>query len=282
MELHSYHEPANFLQQTQSYLEDHETINSLILGIALRLKEHPEWIDSPPYLAVVADGSKIELAAVITPPYNLVLAGSSQPPEHSLNLLTRNLQEQGRQFPGVNAESRLSHCFAQAWARFAKVRYSIRMRMRAYELRRVILPQRLPPGRLRPAALQDLDLITQWRAEFIRESLGNEPPENIREIAERFIQTGTTFVWDDEGPASMSLVTRPTPNGITIGGVYTPSYRRGRGYASACVAQLSQKQLDAGKAFCTLFTDLKNPVSNSIYQKIGYQAVCDFTEYGFG
>ncbi len=30
-----------------------------------------------------------------------------------------------------------------------------------------------------------------------------------------------------------------------------------------------------------LFTDLSNPTSNSIYQKIGYRPVCDFTEYIF-
>jgi hypothetical protein len=31
--------------------------------------------------------------------------------------------------------------------------------------------------------------------------------------------------------------------------------------------------LDSGKKFCTLYTDLDNPTSNSIYQKIGYKPV---------
>ena len=62
-------------------------------------------------------------------------------------------------------------------------------------------------------------------------------------------------------------------NGIAIGGVYTPPESRGHGYASACVAALSQRQLDAGRAFCALYTDLANPTSNSIYQKIGYRPV---------
>jgi hypothetical protein len=68
---------------------------------------------------------------------------------------------------------------------------------------------------------------------------------------------------------------------VSVGPVYTPPERRGRGYATACVAALSQTILDEGWAFCTLFTDLANPTSNSIYQKIGYHPVCDFAEYRF-
>jgi predicted GNAT family acetyltransferase len=45
---------------------------------------------------------------------------------------------------------------------------------------------------------------------------------------------------------------------------------------------LSQQLLDAGWEFCALFTDLANPTSNSIYQKVGYQPVADFDEYIFG
>lgn len=63
--------------------------------------------------------------------------------------------------------------------------------------------------------------------------------------------------------------------------VYTPPELRRRGYASACVAALSQLLLDAGWKFCCLFTDMSNPTSNHIYQQIGYTPVCDFNEYIF-
>jgi predicted GNAT family acetyltransferase len=73
----------------------------------------------------------------------------------------------------------------------------------------------------------------------------------------------------------------PTPTGIRISLVYTPGEKRGRGYASACVAALSDEQLRAGRSRCFLFTDLANPTSNRIYQRIGYRPVCDFQEYRF-
>jgi predicted GNAT family acetyltransferase len=47
------------------------------------------------------------------------------------------------------------------------------------------------------------------------------------------------------------------------------------------VAGISRHLLSMGKSRCVLFTDLANPVSNSIYAKIGYTPVCDFDEYGF-
>ena len=72
-----------------------------------------------------------------------------------------------------------------------------------------------------------------------------------------------------------------TPRGVRINAVYTPPQSRRRGYASACVAALSQLLLGAGRQFCFLFTDLANPTSNRIYQQIGYRAVCDVDEYAF-
>ena len=64
--------------------------------------------------------------------------------------------------------------------------------------------------------------------------------------------------------------------------MYTPPEFRRRGYATACVAALNQQQLDAGRQFCALYTDLANPTSNSIYQKIGYVPVTDSSHYSFG
>jgi predicted GNAT family acetyltransferase len=80
---------------------------------------------------------------------------------------------------------------------------------------------------------------------------------------------------------SMAAASRPTPNGCSISLVYTPPERRRLGYASGCVAELSQRLLDSGKSFCTLFADLDNPTSNAIYQRMGFQPLADFREIRF-
>lgn len=69
--------------------------------------------------------------------------------------------------------------------------------------------------------------------------------------------------------------------GRRIGPVYTPAELRGRGYGSAVTAAAARWALDRGAEHVVLFTDLANPVSNSIYQRLGFRAVCDALEVGF-
>jgi uncharacterized protein len=84
------------------------------------------------------------------------------------------------------------------------------------------------------------------------------------------------WLWDDDGPVSMAGFGGATPNGIRIGPVFTPPELRGRGYASALVASLSEWLLHHhGRRFCFLYTDLANRTSNEIYRRIGYERVCD-------
>jgi predicted GNAT family acetyltransferase len=79
----------------------------------------------------------------------------------------------------------------------------------------------------------------------------------------------------------MAGFSRPTKTGVSVSSVYTPPAFRKRGYASALVASLSALALENGKKFCTLYTDLSNPTSNSIYQKIGYDVVADVVDVNF-
>jgi predicted GNAT family acetyltransferase len=70
-----------------------------------------------------------------------------------------------------------------------------------------------------------------------------------------------------------------TVSGVSY--VYTPPYFRGKGYATSCVADLSRLLLKEGFTKCVLYTDLANPTSSSIYQKVGYRPVCDSLEIKF-
>ena len=71
----------------------------------------------------------------------------------------------------------------------------------------------------------------------------------------------------------MAAVVRRTPWSSSVAFVYTPPALRGHGFASAVVAELSQRELDAGQSWCSLFTDAANPTSNHIYTEIGSAAV---------
>ncbi|WP_338061095.1 GNAT family N-acetyltransferase [Streptomyces kanamyceticus] len=79
----------------------------------------------------------------------------------------------------------------------------------------------------------------------------------------------------------MAGVTRRTAGQVRVAPVYTPAALRGRGYGGAATVAVSRAALDAGASDVLLFTDLDNPTSNSLYQRIGYRPVRDYTQYDF-
>ena len=90
----------------------------------------------------------------------------------------------------------------------------------------------------------------------------------------RRLADGDYRIWEDGGePVSYAARSRPTPTGMAINAVYTPKSLRGKGYATSCVA--------AGKRFCTLFADVKNPTANGIYQRLGFEPLGEFVELDF-
>jgi predicted GNAT family acetyltransferase len=92
------------------------------------------------------------------------------------------------------------------------------------------------------------------------------------------VRDGRVFLWDVDGERVHVTAANPPAYGAArIGPVYTPAEHRGHGYAGAAVAQVSQRLLDEGARPC-LFTDQANPVSNRLYQRLGYEPVVDMAD----
>jgi uncharacterized protein len=271
---------SSFLQVTEAAFIAREVECGLIYGIAERLRSFPERYAEPPYLATVHDGPALLVAALMTPPRNLLLHSEVEDDDMALERLIHDLRRHGWAPPGVNCRVPLAHRFVAHWQAVSGQGYELAMSMRVFELRQVVPPRR-PPGQLRLATAADVDLVLAWFLAFAAEAMPHEQNFADRGGLLRGIGEGNFYLWDDGGPVSMAVKGRRTAHGVSVGPVYTPPEVRGRGYATACVAALSQTILDEGWAFCTLFTDLANPTSNSIYQKIGYHPVCDFAEYRF-
>jgi hypothetical protein len=141
------------------------------------------------------------------------------------------------------------------------------------------------PGTMRVAGLADRDLLVEWLNAFYAEAFppGTYFPDAGATVGRWLAGTfRTLYLWEDDGAVvSWCGVGGETPNGTRVGPVYTPPERRRHGYASSLVAGASQAQLDAGRRFCFLYTDLANPTSNHIYQEIGYEPVRDVDSYIF-
>jgi predicted GNAT family acetyltransferase len=270
----------SFLQAVKPFLLEREMENTLIAGLAESIANgnYPSAPDH--YYASVSDDSAVRLAALMTPPFNLIIAAHKLD-EDALLTLAQHVKELPNPIPGVLAKKEIAQAFCNVWNSLTNATSFLKIAQRGFQLTSVVSPV-VAKGNLRKAILSDADLIAGWIRGFgIDAGIANEFPDPKAAGVDR-IEKEMLYLWEVDGtPVSMAATSRPTERSITINLVYTPDAFRGKGYASNCVAALSQMQLDIGFAYCTLFTDLSNPTSNSIYQKIGYTPIADFDLYRF-
>jgi uncharacterized protein len=224
-------------------------------------------------------------AALQTPPHNLVLARPAD--QATVGVLARALVDAEIRLPGVTAALPEAETFSAAWSGLTGRAARRVMGQGVYLLRSVRDVPRAPGTTRRADGPDDLELILGWLADFDAEvvppELRGDPGERARRASTVFSsEEGGFWLWEEDGrPVSMTGVGGLTPNGIRIGPVYTPPDLRGHGYATSLVAAVSRDQLSNGRRFCFLHTDLENPTSNAIYQRIGYERVCDSVVLAF-
>jgi predicted GNAT family acetyltransferase len=288
MKVVQYKDAEAFYERVERYLLPREAEHNLLFGLLSSIRQHPAKFPDA-IMALVEDegaGGALQFVAMQTDPeHNLILSAAQS--TEAISLLANDLAASGVNLRGAQAMSEEGRLFTETWARLKGCTAQVHIPMRTFKLKKVI-PVKGVTGTLRRAAAGDRDMLAQWEYAFMCEAFADEKHrfEDAAQAIDDVLAADTTirgiYVWDDgEKAVSYAAYKGPTPHGIRIGPVYTPPELRGRGYASACVAEMSQRLLDSGRQFCFLFTDLRNATSNHIYQAIGYEAVCDFTAYGF-
>ena len=268
-----------FLDVCGSFLEAREPEHQLTLGILGDARARGGFPDNGALVAALTDG-RVVATAIWTPPWNVIL--SEVDDEQAIAAMADSLA--GDDLSGVDGPAEHAEAFARAWSARTGRTYLPGMRQRSYALESVTAPDGVP-GSLRRAQVPDRDLMVDWIRAFDIEAMGSEADwRDTRAFVDDMFSesTRTGYIWDVDGnPVSMCQSTGATPHGIRIGAVYTPPELRRRGYASALVAAVSQAELDRGRRWCFLFTDLANPTSNRIYQAIGYRPIRDVRMYRF-
>jgi uncharacterized protein len=273
--------PQEFLDRATPLLLTDEACHNLLLGVPANLSARAVAPESLLYFAVVVDRDRVLAAAMVTPPHPLVLSRIQNP--HALELIAQDLLAAKMMPPGVHGPVPVGEEFARIWQRLTGQRHDQAMAQRIYRLT-AVRPVSGVPGSLRRATKEDRHLLIPWLRAFNAEAFADHAaPFDPEQVADRRLQGSTEalYLWEHEGPRALAGYTGPTPHGIRVGPVYTPPEHRNHGFASACTAGLSQLLLDQGYQFCFLYTDLANPTSNRIYQRIGYEPVCDVTVHHF-
>jgi predicted GNAT family acetyltransferase len=268
-----------FIDGAGAFLGAREAENCLMLGIAASIAAG-DYTDA--YFAIIRKGADIAGVALRTPPFNILLSVPFA--TEAMPTLVEDLAVVAPDLTGVGAEVSEAEAFAGLWAARMGVTARHHMAERVFRLDQVA-PPRSVGGAMREARPGDRPIIASWLRAFALEALGERTDEtSAGRVADRWIAARgrRMHLWIDGRPTSLVGVSGETPHGIRVAPVYTPPELRGRGYASALTAAVSQAQLDAGRRSCFLFTDLANPTSNQIYRSIGYEPVCDVDDLRFG
>ena len=266
-----------FLEEVEAFLESNEARFNLILAILESLRRGEQ--EHEPFLGLVKnDAGEIDSIAIRTPPWQVLLGQGSK---EGLAAIADSLLEKHSDIPGVHGLEHESKIFARLWSERTGLEAVEKKRLRSYMLAEVHMPDNVL-GTMRQADMNDVELIVEWAEGFHQDAGTNDPEKERRARMAFMLEQGRLVLWEVEGtPVTMAGWHPSPPRGARVGYVYTPPELRRRGYATALTAAVSQHLLDSGLTFCFLFTDLANPISNGIYQKVGYKPVGDYWEYRF-
>jgi GNAT superfamily N-acetyltransferase len=217
-------------------------------------------------------------AAVLqTPPRPLLTTAL---PGDSARQLARELADHGVGLSGVNGREGDAGALAAAWQAITGVNARTRQRQRLYRLGALVPPDPPPDGAARIATSADAAVIGPWFSAFTAEI--GEPEAAGALVADR-LDRGHLMLWElGDQPVSLAGHTDVIAGVARVGPVYTPPDQRGRGYAGGVTAAATELAISRGAESVILFTDLANPTSNSLYRRLGYEAVEDRVVLAFG
>ncbi len=279
MRKQSYSNVNSFASEVYDFLsssDDLEMANNVMIGLLSRIRKG-YYKDA--YMVAVKDENRPVLAALQTPPFNLVISKGNK---SACSLIIGDILQNETSVPGVVGPQEMSAAFAGKWEKTTGQKVEARTELTFYALKKVLMPEKTQ-GKFRAANKIDAVWLTDWLVQFSKDAgLGEHEQRRNREATLKRIRDGEIFVWEIDGsPVSIAAYAPMTETSARVGLVYTPDPEREKGYASACVANLSQHILNSGKKWCCLFANNTNPTSNKIYRRLGYEERFTYQEYTF-
>lgn len=260
-------DPDAFLAAAAPMAARGEASASFFSGWAHTMKRTPPTARERVYLATCANGDV--LGAAIQRDEGPVIIGQSD--AEVAIAFADDLARDCPSLQGVVGAPAGCAAFAWRWHELTGRGHGLRLRLRQYALTAVSSVPR-SPGVARIADDADVEWLIERQIAFIAEVRTPDAPERVREILSKRVARGQFWIWYHRGRVAYAAFNDAAPDFARIAPVYTPPEHRGRGYATALVAAMSRDLLARGKRKLFLTTDLANPTSNAIYERIGYRA----------
>lgn len=281
MEAKFYEDINQFCDIAFPFLLKRELINWSLIDILYYLKKNiHKYKEEIPLLVALTEGEEAKLISQRTPPYPIIISFTDD--MDSIEKLVEELLKRKENLPGVLSFKKAAEKFSKLWCEKTSLNPHLIQEERIYKLEDVS-KETLGNKYFSVATKKYQSKVLNWAREMMTEALADVThlDRNINIFKTEFENNKSQIfiLFDNNEPVSIARKMGNTPNGINL--VYTPPPLRRRGYATECVAKLSKRLLEEGNKYCFLETDLRNPASKNIYQKIGYRPVIDVYEYQF-
>lgn len=281
MEFKRYDDPNEFVKDNEKFILEKEWLNNLMAGNYKDAVEEgltDDWL-----LARVTDAGKTELIILLRKPWRtLMYSPTNNKSEELYRFAAEKLYEVAPDLEGINTEKDISQIFANEFCKVAGKKPKVRFEMRILVLEKLNEASLRDDVIFRKAEVKDKPILKEYRRIFSEEALHETlTEEDLEKKFERHFEMGSYVLEKDGKIVATAVSNRHLSKGKSIGNVFTPKEERGKGYAYNIVYRLSKEFLDSGLEYCVLFTDDSNPISNHVYEKIGYVRRADTMEILF-
>jgi GNAT superfamily N-acetyltransferase len=228
-----------------------------------------------------ADGAgRIRAAFVAGHGYAVTL--SADVPARAAAELPSAWQKSGRARPaGVFGRVPTAERIAADWAELTGGTYRAlpKRAFRLFSFDEPTPPDPAPRGEARHAALDEVGLATGWDMAFCADC-GFPARKDHTSFVRSRIEERRQLMWTvDAVPVAQAAYTPIIAATTRIVSVYTPPEHRRNGYAAGLTWAVIRQAVADGAERVVLHTDLSNPTSNAIYQRLGFRPVHDSTEF---
>ncbi|MEV0666565.1 GNAT family N-acetyltransferase [Actinomadura luteofluorescens] len=265
------HDVEEFLVRAEGFLRADPVANTVPLTVTKAIRTQGPALYPTALFGWWTAGGGVAGTCVWTGAYPVMLSAMPGPaaPELAAALAGREAS-----IPGVNGTPEVAEGFAEAWARRTGSPVRVARTERLHRLEGLDMPDPPPDGAARVADAGDRELVHDWYAAFRRDAGGHGDPNPA--VVDGRIAEGGIVLWEAAGrPVAMAGRTPAVAGTARVAPVYTPAVHRRRGYGAAVTAAVTRAAQGAGATEVVLFTDLANPTSNSVYQRLGYRPVED-------
>lgn len=279
MKIKSFEDVHDFLRTVEELLLQKESFYNFKLGLSGAIQNNNLKAVDPLYFALFEGSNLVGCALRADPEKPLAISKMSK---SAVEVLIQELVDQKITLCGIIGEVEASTYFKDVWLKKHQLAFKLNIHLGIYEANEIFTPDNNTEIIL--GTENHKDIIFKFVKGFSADCFPNREykDEELDKICIRHINNKSIYLLkNDLGEiVAMAANTRGSTNVGTISLVYTPPEIRGKGYGALVTAKVSEIVLKE-KKFANLSTDLANPISNSIYQKIGYKRIGENIHYDF-